>query len=484
MPCASKNVSIEQLETGEFERFEFLRYVVDGRCMAWKNILDMRRAIDLLVHSSGGAGRSDWLLRSFDGIDSHLAGRTLGTAAEGARRQLLPADLRGHPQSSPAALFPELHSGIHRYGDHPEIAALIAPRALHLNLGETDNGSPIEEARAGCGRIAEAYAQQDATEQFRYFIEPATGHVLSPEMWNRTRTFFARHLQHASDPGKPHTPGVFLEVWGFCGGREVVLGQDLADDVSFNVGQSVVPPLVLERQLFVVDAQAVQDRRLQVVHVYSVLDDVVRVVVGPAVRHPCPHTATRQPDRKAPWMVVVPIVVVRQCALSIDGAAELAGPDHERFVEHAALLQIGDQCGGRLIRFAAQNGDLLRQFTVLIPAAVIELDESHATLGQPPREQTVAGESSRLAYLGAVEIERPLGLVRQVGQLWDRRLHPECQLVLGNAGTDFRITDFLSGELVESSDAIEDLASQRAIDPGRIGEVQDRVTAAAGTPTP
>lgn len=36
------------LKDGEYERFEFLRQVVRGRSLAWKNILDMRRAVDLL----------------------------------------------------------------------------------------------------------------------------------------------------------------------------------------------------------------------------------------------------------------------------------------------------------------------------------------------------------------------------------------------------------------------------------------------------
>jgi hypothetical protein len=30
----------EKLKGGNYERFEFLRYVVEGKCMAWKNILD------------------------------------------------------------------------------------------------------------------------------------------------------------------------------------------------------------------------------------------------------------------------------------------------------------------------------------------------------------------------------------------------------------------------------------------------------------
>lgn len=36
------------LTGGYFERFTYLRYLVQGRSLAWKNILDMRRAIDYL----------------------------------------------------------------------------------------------------------------------------------------------------------------------------------------------------------------------------------------------------------------------------------------------------------------------------------------------------------------------------------------------------------------------------------------------------
>ena len=38
----------QKLNDGDYERFEFLRYVVNGQSLAWKNILDMKRAIDLL----------------------------------------------------------------------------------------------------------------------------------------------------------------------------------------------------------------------------------------------------------------------------------------------------------------------------------------------------------------------------------------------------------------------------------------------------
>ena len=91
--------------------------------------------------------------------------------------------------------FPNFIPGIHAHGDTPDIAGLIAPRALHLNLGETDGGSPIEEASKGIKTIAKAYAEAGVPENFSSFIEPKTGHVLSEKMWDHVQKFFAKHLR-------------------------------------------------------------------------------------------------------------------------------------------------------------------------------------------------------------------------------------------------------------------------------------------------
>jgi dienelactone hydrolase len=183
------------LPGGDFERFEFLRYVVAGRCMAWKNILDMRRAVDYLVtrpevrpdrlgcygHSMGST--HTWLVGPWEPRLRCLVGNCcLPTYAAIHRTKLLHC-------------FPNFIPGLFAFGDTPDIAALIAPRALHLNFGETDGGSPIEEVRAGIERIAAAYAAQNAADNFTWFIQPGTGHVLSPEMWERTQAVFARHLK-------------------------------------------------------------------------------------------------------------------------------------------------------------------------------------------------------------------------------------------------------------------------------------------------
>ena len=51
-------------------------------------------------------------------------------------------------------------------------------------------------------------------------------------------------------------------------------GQQALDHVAVDVGEAVVPALKLEGQLFVVNAEAVQHRRVQIVNRHRILDDV------------------------------------------------------------------------------------------------------------------------------------------------------------------------------------------------------------------
>ncbi len=184
----------ENLRDGDFERFEFLRYIVAGKSLAWKNILDMRRAIDYLCsrpevradrlgcygHSMGST--HTWLLGPWEPRLKCLVGNgCLPTYAAIHRTHLLHC-------------FPNFIPGWQRYGDTPDIAGLIAPRALHLNFGELDHLSPIDEVRDGIKTIIHAYEQAGAAERFTYFIEPDVSHVLSQEMWRRTLACFRKYL--------------------------------------------------------------------------------------------------------------------------------------------------------------------------------------------------------------------------------------------------------------------------------------------------
>jgi hypothetical protein len=182
------------LHGGEFERFEFLRYVVAAKSLAWKNILDMHRAIDYLCtrpevrrdrigcygHSMGST--HTWLVGPWEPRLKCLVGNCcLPTYAAIHRTHILHC-------------FPNFIPGWGRYGDTPDIAALIAPRALHLNLGAEDEGSPIAEAREGLKRIARVYEEAGAGDNFSSFIEEGAGHVLSEAMWRRAREWFCKHL--------------------------------------------------------------------------------------------------------------------------------------------------------------------------------------------------------------------------------------------------------------------------------------------------
>jgi hypothetical protein len=75
---------------------------------------------------------------------------------------------------------------------------MIAPRALHLNFGETDGGSPIEEVRSGVEVVRRAYAARKAEDRFSYYIEPGSGHILSPQMYERVKAHFAKYLKGAA----------------------------------------------------------------------------------------------------------------------------------------------------------------------------------------------------------------------------------------------------------------------------------------------
>ncbi|MCA9117815.1 MAG: dienelactone hydrolase family protein, partial [Planctomycetaceae bacterium] len=186
-----------RLKGSNYERFAFLEYVVSGRCLAWKNILDMRRAVDLLAarpevlperlgcygHSMGST--HTWLVGPWEPRLKCLVGNCCLPTWQGIHREHM------------LHCFPNFIPGVYQYGDTPDIAALIAPRALHLNIGEKDHGTPIEDIPAALEILKAAWQRVHAEENLTTFIEKGAGHVLSPKMWQHVRQVFARHLKQA-----------------------------------------------------------------------------------------------------------------------------------------------------------------------------------------------------------------------------------------------------------------------------------------------
>jgi dienelactone hydrolase len=185
------------LKNGDYERFEFLYQVERGRSLAWKDILDMKQSISMLCerpevkteligcygHSMGSTHA--WLVGPLEPRLKCVIGNCCLPTYEAIEQNHL------------LHCFPNFVPGWLKYGDTPEIAALIAPRPLHLNFGENDSGSPIDSVRRGLERIALTYKKNGAEGNFTWYIEPGAEHVLSETMWQRIRDTFARHLKTA-----------------------------------------------------------------------------------------------------------------------------------------------------------------------------------------------------------------------------------------------------------------------------------------------
>ena len=110
----------------------------------------------------------------------------------------------------------------------------------------------------------------------------------------------------------------------------------------FNARQAHVETLDFVSKPSMIDAEAVEDGCVQVVNVDGVFDDVVAEFVGFAVDDAGLDAAASHPDREAARVVVAAVVFAGQPALAVDRPAKFAAPDHERFIEQAALMQVVD----------------------------------------------------------------------------------------------------------------------------------------------
>src|SRR5207302_8128249 len=127
------------------------------------------------------------------------------------------------------------------------------------------------------------------------------------------------------------------------------------------------------------------------------LDDVVGEIIRLAVDGAALDAAAGHPDGEAARVVVAAVVGLRQPALRVDRAAELAAPQHERLVQQTALFQILHQVPRRLVHVAALAGQDARQVAVNVPAAVVDLHEACAALQEPAGQEATVGEGTAAA---------------------------------------------------------------------------------------
>src|SRR5689334_12153373 len=118
-------------------------------------------------------------------------------------------------------------------------------------------------------------------------------------------------------------------------------------------------------------------------------------------------------------MMIAAIIGIGKLALAIDSPSEFASPDNQSVVQQPSVTQVLNQCRRRLIRRRALNLDLRREFRMLIPASVEQLDESHTALRESPRKQAIPRVRSRLACVLTVQVESSLRLCGEIRQVWN-----------------------------------------------------------------
>ena len=139
-------------------------------------------------------------------------------------------------------------------------------------------------------------------------------------------------------------------LWFSCGRSALTTpsSDDLVQHAAMNVGQAAVYAAVAEAEFGVIEAQQIQDRGVLVVAHRLVFGGRERELVARAVAGASLDAAACEPAYER-----VAVVIAAVAPLAVRRAAEFGRPIDERFVEQAALLQVLQQAGDRLIRAAA-----------------------------------------------------------------------------------------------------------------------------------
>ena len=156
--------------------------------------------------------------------------------------------------------------------------------------------------------------------------------------------------------------------------------------------------------------------------------------------------------------------------------SKLASPDHQRVVEQAALFQVRQQGCRRPIGHPAVNFQQLVEIQVVVPVGVKQLNKTHSPLDHPPGQQTIRSIPPRRLIIQPVHLQRRRRFIREVQQVGSFGLHPVGQFIGRDAGRDLVIPGLLQTQRVESPNGVHPNPLEHLADPGRVLQVQDRLT--------
>lgn len=231
-----------------------------------------------------------------------------------------------------------------------------------------------------------------------------------------------------------------------------------------DIGEPEVAPLETVGETQVIDPEEMQHRRVKIVHMHGILDRGVAELVGGAMGDTSldPASAEEHGERID--------VVIPTTALGHGSSSELTAKDDQRVLEHSPLLEVHDQSRGPLVDQVRGFLKRILDPTVVIPAAVIQLDEANAPLRQSPSEEAVRG-------IGTIPRRAPIALQglrrlrRDVHEAGNGSLHLEGHLILRDASFDLGFVATFPEKPIHLAHGFDQFLLSVTRDSGRILDV-------------
>src|SRR3954470_2231920 len=119
--------------------------------------------------------------------------------------------------------------------------------------------------------------------------------------------------------------------------------QQSRHDLAVDIGQPEVTALETVGKFGVIEAEAMENGRLEIVDGDFILRDVVPEFIGGAIGDARLDSSAGHPHRKrVRMMIATDKIFVLRAIFVHRGAAKLTTPDNERIIEHSSLLKILD----------------------------------------------------------------------------------------------------------------------------------------------
>jgi hypothetical protein len=147
--------------------------------------------------------------------------------------------------------------------------------------------------------------------------------------------------------------------------------------------------LEFRRETLMLNPEQMKQRCVKISNMDRFIDHVVTEWTCFTVAHPTANPTTGHPHGETARVMIPSIIGSGQFALRIIRSAELTAPDDQRVLKHPAILEILEQCTGRLIGFPALRPHAAGDTTMMIPTLMVQLNELDTPFSKSPSEQAI-----------------------------------------------------------------------------------------------